>query len=151
LANARCFAQKGTLKPVIEKLAQAGTFFLFLNEGLLWVDAVEKVVDELGQALPFKLSVSSRSVSLSCRTGQLGAASNACERWTPLTLSGNACSLRVQRRPPDMADECLQVLRDGSEVELVARTGEATQPHALETVVSLQVRKAHLDPLALVT
>ena len=45
----------------------------------------------------------------------------------------------------------LQVLHDGSEVGLVACTGKAAQPHTLEAVVCLQVRKAHLDLLALVT
>jgi hypothetical protein len=50
-----------------------------------------------------------------------------------------------------MVGECLEVLDDGSEVELVACTGKAAQPHTLEAVVCLQVRKAHLDLLALVT
>src|SRR6266508_4233684 len=50
-----------------------------------------------------------------------------------------------------MVGKGLQVLHDGSEVELVACTGKAAQPHTLEAVVGLQVRKAHLDLLALVT
>ena len=50
-----------------------------------------------------------------------------------------------------MVGECLEVLDDGSEVELVACTGKAAQPHTLEAVLCLQVRKAHLDLLALVT
>src|SRR5438128_9944987 len=50
-----------------------------------------------------------------------------------------------------MVGKGLQVLHDGSEVELVACTGKAAQPHTLEAVVCLQVRKAHLDLLALVT
>jgi integrase-like protein len=43
-----------------------------------------------------------------------------------------------------MVGKGLQVLHDGSEVELVACTGKAAQPHTLEAVVCLQVRKAHL-------
>src|SRR5262245_24842016 len=35
-------------------------------------------------------------------------------------------------------------------MEFVARTGKAPQPHTLETVVRLEVRKTHLDLLALV-
>jgi hypothetical protein len=35
----------------------------------------------------------------------------------------------------------LQVLHDGSEVELVARAGKAPQAHALESMVGLQVCK----------
>ena len=59
--------------------------------------------------------------------------------------------LYVWRRAPEKAGECLEVLDDGSEVELVASAGKAPQPHTLKTVVRLQVRKAHLDLLALVT
>jgi hypothetical protein len=44
----------------------------------------------------------------------------------------------------------LEVLHDGREMELVARTGEAAQTHALEAVVNLQVGKTHLNFLALV-
>ena len=36
-------------------------------------------------------------------------------------------------------------------MELVASAGKAPQPHTLKTMVRLQVRKAHLDLLALVT
>src|SRR6266481_5119575 len=50
-----------------------------------------------------------------------------------------------------MVGEGLQVLHDGGEVELIASAGKAPQPHTLETVVRLQVRKAHLYLLALVT
>src|SRR5438046_378473 len=46
-----------------------------------------------------------------------------------------------------MVGEGFQVLHDGCEVELVACTGKAAQPHTLETVVRLYVRKAHLDLL----
>src|SRR5262245_52588177 len=49
-----------------------------------------------------------------------------------------------------MVGECLQVLHDGGEMEFVACTGKAPQPHTLETVVRLEVRKTHLDLLALV-
>jgi hypothetical protein len=56
----------------------------------------------------------------------------------------------VRPRPPDMFCQRLQVLHDGCEVELVARAGEAPQAHALEAMMGLEVRKAHLDLLALV-
>jgi hypothetical protein len=36
-------------------------------------------------------------------------------------------------------------LGDGGEVELVARAGQASQPQAIEAVIGLQMREAHLD------
>src|SRR5436190_191746 len=66
-------------------------------------------------------------------------------------LSRNACGRHVRRWPPETVRKGLEVLDDGGEVELVACTGEAPQAHALEAVVGLQVRKAHLDPLPLIT
>ena len=44
----------------------------------------------------------------------------------------------------------LEVLRGGGEVAFVSCTGDAPQTHALEAVVDLEVRKAHLDFLALI-
>jgi hypothetical protein len=41
-------------------------------------------------------------------------------------------------------------LNDGGEMELVARAGKATQSRAFESVMRLQVGKAHLDPLPLI-
>jgi hypothetical protein len=41
-------------------------------------------------------------------------------------------------------------MHDGGEMELVARTGKPSEAHALESVVGLQVRKPHFDPLSLV-
>lgn len=38
-----------------------------------------------------------------------------------------------------------QVLGDRGEVELVAGTGEASQPQAIEAVMGFQMRKAHFD------
>lgn len=49
-----------------------------------------------------------------------------------------------------MVRDGLEVLHGGGEVELVARTGEAAQTHALEAMVDLQVGKTHLHFLALV-
>src|SRR5580704_2280510 len=43
-----------------------------------------------------------------------------------------------------------EVLRDGGEMELVARAGKPAQPHALKAVVNLQASKAHLYPLSFV-
>src|SRR3954471_13510215 len=86
--------------------------------------------------------------------GRTGHFSEGVQRWLHVGRqgrSGNACSRRVQPRPPYMVGEGFQVLHDGCEVELVACTGKAPQPHTLETVVRLYVRKAHLDLLALVT
>ena len=45
----------------------------------------------------------------------------------------------------------LKVLDDSCEMELVAGTREASQPHALEAVMGFQVRKAHLDTFPLIT
>ena len=49
-----------------------------------------------------------------------------------------------------MARQRFKILHDGGEVELIACAREAAQTHAFETVVGLQVRKAHFDLLALV-
>jgi len=46
--------------------------------------------------------------------------------------------------------EGLEVLRDCGEMELVACAGEASQSHALEPMVDLQVGEAHLYFLALI-
>jgi hypothetical protein len=46
--------------------------------------------------------------------------------------------------------EGLQVLHDGAEVELIACARETPETQALEATMGLQVRKAHLDLLALV-
>ncbi len=50
-----------------------------------------------------------------------------------------------------MQGKRLEVLHDGCKVELVACAGEPAQPEPLEAMVGLQVCKAHLDPLPLVT
>ena len=50
-----------------------------------------------------------------------------------------------------MVGERLEILNDGSEMELVARPAETSKTHALETVVGLEMGKAHLDPLSLIT
>ena len=49
-----------------------------------------------------------------------------------------------------MAGERLEVLHNGGEVELVACPGETPQAHTLEAVMGFEVRKSHLDLLALV-
>ena len=46
--------------------------------------------------------------------------------------------------------QCLEILDDGREVELVACARETSQPHSLEAVMGFQVRKAHLDLFALI-
>jgi hypothetical protein len=40
----------------------------------------------------------------------------------------------------------LEVLNNGGDMELVACPGEASSSHPLETMVGLQMRKAHFDP-----
>ena len=50
-----------------------------------------------------------------------------------------------------MVCERLEVLNDGGEMEFVARAAETPETHALETVVGLEVGKAHLDPFSLIT
>jgi len=81
--------------------------------------------------------------------GGSGGFGGGVQPWTPWP-SRNAGDGSVRRRPPDMFCKGLQVLHDGCEVELVARTGEPPQAHALESMVGLEVCKAHLDLLALV-
>ena len=44
----------------------------------------------------------------------------------------------------------LEILRSGDEMAFVACTGDASQTHALEAMVGLEVRKAHLNLLALI-
>ncbi len=50
-----------------------------------------------------------------------------------------------------MFREGLEVLRRGDEMAFVSRTGDAPQAHTLEAMVGLEVRKAHLDLLALIS
>ena len=49
-----------------------------------------------------------------------------------------------------MFREGLEVLRGGDEMALVSRAREPPQAHALEAMVGLEVRKAHLNLLALI-
>ena len=49
-----------------------------------------------------------------------------------------------------MIGERLQVLNDSGKMEFVARAAETSQTHALETVMGLEVGKAHLDPFSLI-
>ena len=53
--------------------------------------------------------------------------------------------------PEDSKRECLEVLDDGGEMELVARTGKPPKPHPLKAVVGLQMCEPHLDALSLVS
>src|SRR4029077_12372993 len=46
--------------------------------------------------------------------------------------------------------EGFQVLYDCREMKFVTRTGEPSEPHAFETMVGLEVSKAHLDALAFI-
>ena len=49
---------------------------------------------------------------------------------------------------PEVVCERLEVLGDGRKMELVACASEPPQPHALEAMVDLEVRKPHLHFLA---
>ena len=49
-----------------------------------------------------------------------------------------------------MFREGLEVLRGGDKMAFVSCTGDAAQAHTLEAMVGLEVRKAHLDLLALI-
>ena len=49
-----------------------------------------------------------------------------------------------------MFREGLEVLRGGDEMAFVSCTGDAPQTHTLEAMVGLEVRKAHLNLLALI-
>src|SRR5262249_13028499 len=55
------------------------------------------------------------------------------------------------RRPPEGVCERFEILHNRCQVELVAGTGKASQPHALEAMMGLEVRKTHLELLAVVT
>src|SRR5262249_59418767 len=44
----------------------------------------------------------------------------------------------------------LEVLHDCRKVELVVRSGEASQAQAFKAMVSLEVSKSHLDPFPLI-
>src|SRR5438552_9121224 len=66
------------------------------------------------------------------------------------TNSRRVGSRQVWRWLRETVRQGLEVLDDGGEVELVASTAEATQAHALEAMLNLQVGKAHLHFLALI-
>ena len=50
-----------------------------------------------------------------------------------------------------MVRERFEILHDRRKVELIAGAGETSQSHALEAMMGLQVRKTHLDLLAVVS
>jgi hypothetical protein len=56
----------------------------------------------------------------------------------------------VRWRPPDTDRKRLEVLYDRGEVELVTGAREASQSHALEAMMRLEMREPHLNLLALV-
>src|SRR5262245_41525214 len=68
-----------------------------------------------------------------------------------LTPPTDATQLTRRRAVVAAGGGAVEVLHDGSEVELVAGAGQAAQPHALEAVMGLQVCKAHLDPFSHIT
>src|SRR6202049_5177600 len=72
----------------------------------------------------------------------MGVGRHACSR--------NASNWHIGRWPPDAHRKRLEVLHDCGEVELVAGAREASQPHALEAMMRLEVRKPHLHFLPLI-
>src|ERR1700680_1029264 len=69
----------------------------------------------------------------------MGVGRHACSR--------NASNWHIGRWPPDAHRKRLEVLHDCGEVELVADAREASQPHALEAMMGLEVREPHLHLL----
>jgi hypothetical protein len=76
--------------------------------------------------------------------------------WSANALPGLPFHLRNRRahltcwRAEQTERHRLEVLHDGGKVKLVAGAGETSEPHAFETVVGLEMGKAHLDALALI-
>ena len=112
-----------------------------------WVDSVEKGSDVLG----FGSLLEHLRDSIGLFTYSFGCGVPPLMRRGHHNPSCKTGHRFVRSRPPDVLCQRLQVLRNGCEVELVARTGESSQAHAFEPMVGLQVRKAHLNLLALVT
>jgi hypothetical protein len=82
----------------------------------------------------------------------VGALGSLCRLTRDTTRhSGECWGRQGWQWPPDLICERFEVLRDGREMELVARPGEASQSHALKTMVNLQVGKTHLHFFALIS
>src|SRR5262245_33760130 len=115
-------------------------------------DTVEKVRDELlegrfGRSLLLtaaRLSTWRYADATNERLTQLG------HHQRDLELRTARCG-RAGRRTPDAVGQRLEVLDNCCEVKLVAHARQAPEPHALEAVMGLQMREAHLDLLAFVT
>ena len=104
-------------------------------------DIVDKVANDLGEAARTGVG---QGRLLRAAAAIDGAASGHQAR------SRDACDRRVWWRPPDADRKCLEVLHDCGKVELVARPREASQPHALEAMMGLEVREPHFDFLPLI-
>jgi len=73
----------------------------------------------------------------------IGADVDANFNWQPWCRRLRERSLPpVGRRSDGSEHHSLEVLHDGGEMELIARTGKSPQSHALEAVVILEVSKA---------
>ena len=68
-------------------------------------------------------------------------ASTGSAELTPLDAKLHSREHRSGRQLEQPERHCLEVLHDGGEVELVACTGKSTQPHGLEAVMCLQMRR----------
>jgi hypothetical protein len=68
-----------------------------------------------------------------------------------MTLNERGRCPTRRRRPECSKHKRFEVLHDGGEMEFVTRAGKSSEPHALEAVVNLQVREAHLDTLSFVS
>jgi len=101
-----------------------------------WVDAVEKV--------SFLLIASDwRGIEIG---ESLGGGSGLIVPW----VSGNRRARERDEWTKGSKRQGLQVLYDGREKKFVAGTGQPAEPHAFETMVGLEVSKAHLDALAFI-
>jgi hypothetical protein len=123
------------------------------REQRVGADSVEKVPVEMGKALQTTFARPALIAFSVASTGWRGVICAGVQRLMDVgrhAYSRNVCGGRVRRRPPDTDRERFEVLHDCGEVELVASTREASQPHSLEAMMGLEVSKPHLDLLSLV-
>ena len=98
-------------------------------------DAVEKVGSSIGRAFP----------------GLIDRVAMGGVRLDPICSSRERCMSWSGRRPDGSECQGFEVLYDCCQVEFVADTGKTSEPHSFESVVDLQVSKAHLNTFAFVT
>ena len=107
-----------------------------------WVDAVDK-----GSRERRSFGLEHRWIAI----GEGPAVAPGAAGANPLNERNSRTRRDWRRRPDQSQRHGLEVLHDGGEVELVAGAGETAQSQPLEAMMGLEVRKAHLDALPLVT